>query len=328
MPTNLPPEYFAVEKRYKAAQTPVERVELLEELISTIPKHKGTDKLRADLRERLSKLRSAAQAHKKTSRQASAFHIEKEGAGQVAIIGAPNVGKSSLVASLTHADPEVGEAPYTTWTPTPGMMVIENIQVQLIDTPPLDKEYIEPEMANLLHQADLLVLLVDVQSDPLSQLEESLSLLARYAIFPPQLQIPPGEYKRVYKKPILVLVNKCDQPADDNDVQVFCELTGSDYRCLPFSARHGRNVEGFKWAVYEELGIMRIYAKPPGKPADMQAPFVMKRGSTVADLALKVHRDFSENLKSARMWGSGVFDGQPVGREHVLQDGDIVELRA
>jgi ribosome-interacting GTPase 1 len=327
MPTNLPPEYFAVEKRYKAAQTPEERVELLEELISTIPKHKGTDKLRADLRERLSKLRLAAQTHKKASRQASAFHIDKEGAGQVAIIGAPNVGKSSLVAYLTNADPQVSEAPFTTWTPTPGMMVMDNIQVQLIDTPPLDKDYIEPEMANLLHQADLLVLVVDVQSDPLSQLEESLELLAQSAIYPFQAQVPPGVHKRVYLKPLLVLVNKCDEPEDEDDWQVFCELTGSDYRCLPFSTRHERNVEAFKRAVYEELGIIRIYAKPPGKPADLQAPFVMKKGSTIADLALKVHRDFAENLKSARIWGSGAFDGQPVGKEYVLQDGDIVELR-
>ena len=245
----------------------------------------------------------------------------------MAIIGSPNVGKSSLVAALTNANPEVGEAPFTTWTPSPGMMVIDNIQVQLIDTPPLDQEYIEPEMANLLHQADLLVLLVDLQSDPLSQLEESLALLAQFAIFPPPAQIPAGEHKRVYLKPMLVLVNKCDDPGDKDDMQVFCELAGSSYRCLPFSAKYGRNIQAFKQAVYEELGIMRIYSKPPGRPADLQTPFVMKKGSTIAELAARVHRDFYENLKGARIWGSGFFEGQPVGREHVLQDGDIVELR-
>lgn len=144
MPTNLPPEALEAEQRYRAAKSVAEKIATLEEFISLIPKHKGTDKLRADLRRRLSKLKAeATQARKKVSKRDSAFHIEKEGAGQAVIIGPANVGKSALVATLTNATPEVSPAPYTTWEPTPGMMPIENIQVQLVDTPPLDRDYVE-----------------------------------------------------------------------------------------------------------------------------------------------------------------------------------------
>ncbi len=140
MPTNLPPEYFAVEEKYKAAQTPEEQIELLEELISTIPKHKGTDHLRADLRRRLSRMKEKSQTQKKSGKGAvSPYIIDKEGGGQVALIGYANVGKSTLVAELTNADPEVSPHPYTTWQPTPGMMMIENVQVQVIDTPPVNR---------------------------------------------------------------------------------------------------------------------------------------------------------------------------------------------
>lgn len=327
MPTNLPPEYFEVEKRYKAAQEPDEKAELLEELLSTIPKHKGTDKLRADLRERLSKLKAAAQARKKISRQESAFHIDKEGAGQVAVIGLPNVGKSSLVAALTNAKPAVADHPYTTWTPTPGMLQIEDIQVQLVDTPPLDKEYIEPELANLVRKADLLLLMVDLQDYPLEQFEDAIAVLEKYKIYPEPLKDRLSEDRKAVIKPIIVLLNKADDPSFDDECQAFCELVGVKWHCLSISLESARNIEAFKQALFQALDIIRIYSKPPGKDADLNVPYVMKKGSTIADLAVKVHRDFYDNLKSARIWGSGVFDGQPVGREHVLQDKDIVELR-
>jgi ribosome-interacting GTPase 1 len=158
MPTNLPPEYFEVEKRYRAASSPEEKAACLEEMLGTIPKHKGTDKLRADLRRKLSKLKDAARTRKGTSRQVSAFHIDKEGAGQAVVIGPANVGKSALVAALTNATPEVADYPFTTWTPTPGMMPVEDIQVQLIDTPPLNSEFVDPELINLIRRADLILL--------------------------------------------------------------------------------------------------------------------------------------------------------------------------
>jgi ribosome-interacting GTPase 1 len=328
MPTNLPPEYYEVEKRYRAASLPAEKIALLEELISTIPKHKGTEKLLGDLRRRLSKLRDTSQSRKGASRHESAFHIEREGAGRAVVVGLPNTGKSSLVAALTNADPEVSAAPFTTWSPSPGMLEIEDIQVQLIDTPPLNREYMAPELLELIRHADLVLLLVDLQAFSLQQMEEALEILEEGRIAPDHRRERFGPQDRMSFLPFLILATKCDGPAEAEDFEVHCELVGDEpWTFLPLSVVQGQGIEAFKQAIFKTLGVIRVYAKPPGQEADLSRPFVMKLGSTVADLAAEVHQDFYHNLKSARIWGSGVFEGQPVSREHVLQDGDVVELR-
>ena len=150
MPTNLPADYFNAEERFRSATTPEDKVKYLEEMMSTIPKHKGTDHLRADLRKRISKLKTATTSKKSSKKQASPYHINKEGAGQIVIIGCTNAGKSSLIQTQPNAEPEISHVPFTTWTPMPGMMYIDNIQVQLIDTPPFSEDYIDPEFLNLI----------------------------------------------------------------------------------------------------------------------------------------------------------------------------------
>jgi len=327
MPTNLPPEALEAEQRYRAAQSVAEKIASLEEFISAIPKHKGTDKLRADLRKRLSKLKSAAQSQKKVSRQESPFYIDKEGAGQVVVVGPANVGKSALVAALTNATPEVADYPYTTWTPTPGMMPMENIQIQLIDTPPLNRDYVEPELIELIRRSDLILLVVDLQGYPIQQLEDTIALLQENRIMPHHLKDRYTEQRLLTFLPLLVLVNKNDDQSTDEDFEVLCELFEEAWPLLPVSATTGRNLERLKQVVFERLEIIRVYSKPPGKEPDLNAPFVLKKGSTVEEFAGKVHQDFLEQLKSARVWGSGVYDGQMVGRDHVLHDGDVVELR-
>jgi ribosome-interacting GTPase 1 len=327
MPTNLPPEALEAEQRYRAAQTVAEKIASLEEFISAIPKHKGTDKLRADLRRRLSKLKSVAQSQKKVSRQESPFQIDKEGAGQVVVVGPANVGKSALVAALTNATPEVADYPYTTWTPTPGMMPMENIQIQLIDTPPLNRDYVEPELIELIRRSDLILLVVDLQGYPIQQLEDTIALLQENRIMPHHLKDRYTEQRLLTFLPLLVLVNKNDDQSTDEDFEVLCELFEEAWPLLPVSATTGRNLERLKQVVFERLEIIRVYSKPPGKEPDLNAPFVLKKGSTVEEFAGKVHQDFLEQLKSARVWGSGVYDGQMVGRDHILHDGDVVELR-
>jgi ribosome-interacting GTPase 1 len=327
MPTNLPPEYFEAEKQYKAATSPAEKIATLEELIGTIPKHKGTDKLRADLRRRLSKLKDSAQTKKGVSRQESAFRIDKEGAGQVVVVGCANVGKSALLTALTNASPEVADFPFTTWKPTPGMMLVENVQIQLIDTPPLNRDYLEPELLDLVRRADLVLLVVDLQADPIKQLEDTVAVLAEHRILRRQLRDQDNTQQRGLNFiPFLVLVNKCDDEGSDEDFEIFCELLDDDWHLLSASARSGRNLELLRQAVFERLGIIRIYSKAPGNEPDTTAPFVMKKGGTLEDFAGKIHNDFVSSLKTARVWGEGVYDGQMVGRDHVLHDGDIVEL--
>ncbi len=326
MPTNLPPEYFEAEKRYRAAESMTEKIASLEELIGTIPKHKGTDKLRADFRRRLSKLKNAARSSKGAGRHISAFHIDKEGAGQVVVVGPANVGKSALVATLTNATPEVADFPCTTWQPTPGMMPVENIQVQLIDTPPLDREFVEPDLLDLIRRSDLILLVVNLQTDPIQQLEDTVAFLQEHRIVPHHLQDRYPEQRGLTFVPLLVLVNKNDDQNSDEDFEIFCELLEEDWPLLPVSATTGRNLEHLKQAVFEQLGIIRVYSKPPRKEPDFSTPFILNRGSTVADFAGKVHKDFFEKLKTARVWGSAVYDGQMVQRDHVLHDGDVVEL--
>ncbi|MFB0536892.1 MAG: GTPase [Anaerolineae bacterium] len=327
MPTNLPPEAVEAERRYRAAESVAEKIACLEEFISAIPKHKGTDKLRADLRRRLSKLKSSAQSRKKVSRQDSAFRIEREGAGQVVVLGPTNVGKSALVATLTNATPQVADSPFTTWKPTPGMMPMEDIQVQLVDTPPLNRDYVEPDLLDLIRRSDLILLVVDLQADPFQQLEDTIALLQEHHIVPRHLKDRHIEQRRLAFVPLLVLVNKSDDEDSDEDFQIFRELLEDDWPLLPVSATTNRNLERLKQVVFERLEIVRVYSKPPGEEPNLSAPFVLKKGSTVAELAGKVHQDFFESLKSARVWGRDVYDGQMVGRDHVLHDGDVVELR-
>jgi len=330
MPTNLPPEAAEAEKRYKAATTVPEKIERLEEFMSLIPKHKGTDKLRAGLRKRLSKLREQAQAGKKKGGGArgvdAAWRVEREGSGQVALIGPPNTGKSALLAALTKATPEVAAYPWTTRVPAPGMMFYENVQIQLLDTPPLTREHLEPELIDLIRRADAVLLTVDLQADALGQLEEAVELLAERKIVPAGRRPEEPERGVVYP-PFLVLVNKCDDEGGDGDFEVFRELSGGDWSLQPVSAVAGRNLDMLRRRVYEILGIMRVYSKPPGKKADLNSPFTLDIGSTVEEFAATVHRDLQQQLKSARVWGTGVHDGQTVSRDHVLHEGDVVEVR-
>jgi ribosome-interacting GTPase 1 len=327
MPTNLPPEYFNAEERYKKAETPQEKVARLEELISTVPKHKGTDKLRADLRKRLSKLKASAESKKGVSRHVSAFSIQREGDGQVAIIGPPNSGKSSLVTALTNASPEISAAPFTTWTPTPGMMLYEYVPIQLIDTPPLHNSYVEPAFMDLLRRCDLLLLLLDLDTDPPKDLENSINLLADYNIRPASekgsLEFDP----RIRFRDFIYAVNKYDDESDEEVWEIIQEFIEDPPPMIPISVKTGHNLQLLAREIFERLRLMRVYSKPPGEEPDLTTPFILEEGSTVEDFAAKVHRDFYDQLKSARIWGSGSFDGQIVSREQILRDGDIVELR-
>jgi len=327
MPTNLPPDYYVVEKLFREAETNQERIAYLEEMYSLIPKHKGTDHLRADIRRRLSKLKATVETRKGSGRQTSLYHIDREGAGQIVVIGNANAGKSSLVKSLTSAEPEVSAAPFTTWVPTPGMMPIQDIQVQLIDTPPLNRDFIEPLLMDLLRRCDLILVMVDLQADAIQQLEDTLETLQAHRIIPTDLAAQFEGQPGLFFVPVMVLVNKVDNPTLEEDFQALCDLMGEECPMLPISVETGFNIQRMKQAIFDKLEIIRIYSKAPGEDPDLGVPFVMKAGSTIDELAGKVHQDFAKKLKGARVWGHGVFDGQLVGRDHVLHDGDIVELR-
>jgi ribosome-interacting GTPase 1 len=237
------------------------------------------------------------------------------------------VGKSALVDTLTNATPEVSEAPFTTWKPTPGMMPVNNVQVQLIDTPSLDRDYLEAELFDLIRRADIILLVIDLETFPDQQLEHSISVLLDHKIVPLHLKERyDGEHRMTFV-PLLVLANKCDDESSCEVFDVFTELLDEYWPLLPISALSGYNLAQLKQALFDQLGIIRVYTKVPGKDPDLNEPYVCDKDTTVEELAQKIHHDFYNNLKSARVWGSSAFDGQMVQRDYVLHDEDIVEFR-
>ena len=323
MPANLPPHYFEAEKRFRMAKTVEEKIAALEEMLAIMPKHKGTDHLRAELRRRIAKL--AQTAERKVATKRASMIIPKEGAAQVAVIGPPNAGKSQLIASITSASPPVAEYPFTTHTATPGMMEFENIQIQMVDTPPLVPRAIEPWLPPLLLRADALLLVIDLGEDPLAQMEDITAQLEDMRITTePANTTEPGWILR--QKKAMIIGNKIDrEKAAGNSTA----LKGKYQNRLPLitiSARKGTGLEELKRKIYELLDIIRIYTKTPGQKPDFTDPIILKRGDTLEEAAASVHKDFTARLKYARLWGSGKHDGIMVKRDYVLQDGDIIEL--
>jgi hypothetical protein len=206
------------------------------------------------------------------------------------------------------------------------MMLYADVQVQLIDTPPLHCGFVQPELIDLIRRSDLVLLVVDLQADPIRQLEDTVALLEAHRILPPWHQHNHPDTRATFK-PLLVIANKSDDEDSNELTELFRQLIGEEWTLLGVSATTGRNLERLRAQVFESLGVIRVYSKPPGREADLTAPFVLKRGSTVQELAGKIHQDFRQSLAAARVWGSSEFDGQLVARDYVLQDGDVVELR-
>jgi ribosome-interacting GTPase 1 len=325
MPANLPPAYHEAEQRFRVAKTTEDKVAALEEMLRVIPKHKGTEKLQAGLKSRISKLKR--QAKQKGAAKSHSHHIPREGAAQIALIGPPNGGKSALVAGLTHATPEVAEYPFTTREAVPGMMPFKDIAFQLIDLPPLSEEYVEPWVYDLIRQADLFWVVVE-HSSSLDGVELIQQLLSARRIEP----VPWGNTSTEeaaqgwLRKPALLVVTGLDQPECSENLQILRELLPKPWPTLPVSTVDGRGLEELKQACFQALDLIRVYTKKPHKPPDRAEPFTLSRGATLGDLATKIHKDIAGQLKYARIWGEHVFDGQTVQREHVLSDGDIVEI--
>ena len=325
MPANLPPDYKEAERRFREASSHEEKLAALREMLALLPKHKGTDKLQADLRRRVSKLEEEGeQARKRGGHRFDPGHVRREGAGQWVLVGPPNAGKSALVRALTHAHPEVAPYPFTTRTPLPGMMPFEDVQVQLVDTPAVTVEHAEPYVPNLVHTADGVLVVLDVAADDLDQdWRVAQGLLERARVWPRARPVPADPL--IIVKPVLVALNKSDLDRDGTFVSLARETIGA-FPCRACSAEHGAGLEDLKQALFAELCRVRIYAKEPGKKPDRQRPFVLSSGATVHDLAKAVHKDVAERLKFARIWGAARFDGQQVDRDHVLSDRDVVEL--
>ncbi|NOR12638.1 MAG: TGS domain-containing protein [Candidatus Aminicenantes bacterium] len=327
MPANLPPQYFEKEKELKTAKTAGEKITIMEELLSLIPKHKGTEKLQALYKTKISKLRSQSQKKAALSRHGPTFHVDKAGAGQVILTGLPNSGKSSLIKALTNANPDIGDYPFTTHAPSPAMMMFENIQIQLIDTPPITPEYFEPWHAELIKSADAVLLLMDLGSqDPVTDLNEITEKLKEKNIelVPEDQDISPE--KQFFLKRTLVIANKTDLPGSEVSLSVLRSTIDPVYNLITISALEETELKELKKRIFAILKVVRVYSKMPGKKVEKRDPYVFRVGDTLMDMAKTVHKDFSQKLKFARIWGQGKYQGQKVNQEYVLQDEDIIEL--
>ena len=323
MPANLPPQYFEAEKNFRLAKSPLEKIAALEEMLAIMPKHKGTDHLRAELRTRIAKLNQSLD--KKTATQRASMTIEKVGAAQVAIIGLPNAGKSRLVCSITNASPTVAEYPFTTHSATPGMATFENIQIQLIDTPPLVPQSIEWWLPPILMRADALLVIVDLGDAPLAQMEAITTQLANMRIGMVEREAEEGAVPLSQKK-ALVAGNKVDLDSAGQNYRALWSKYGGQLPVVAISAREGDGLEELKLKIYQTLDIIRVYTKVPGGKPDFTDPIILEKGSTLGDAAASVHKDFAAKMKFARIWGSGKHDGIMAKRDHILQDGDVIEL--
>jgi hypothetical protein len=326
MAANLTPAYRDADERFRNATTNEEKIAALEEMIATVPKHKGTEGLQADLKRKLSKLKEAASQPKKGSGgHVDIFHIPRSGAGQVVLLGMPNTGKSSILAALTKAKVVVADFPFATQVPVPGMVRYEDVQIQVVDMPPITAEYSAPGQVGTYRNGDLIALVIDLSQDVEEQILILMDFLeSRKLLADGKTPAVDGQGNAQGRKAVC-LCTKADL-APNGAFELVKSSCDKMAEFLRLSIPTAEGLDKLGEMLFRQLSILRVYAKPPGKPADMEDPFTVPAGSTVQDLAKAIHRELAEKLKSARIWGTGVYDGQSVHLTHTLHDKDVVEL--
>jgi ribosome-interacting GTPase 1 len=325
MPANLTPDYLKADQWFREATTTEEKILALEEMMRVIPKHKGTDHMRAELRKKYSALKESAEKKKKASHGPDPFHIPKSGAGQVVLLGLPNSGKSAIVAALTHAKTQVADFPFATSIPVPGMTKFEDVHIEIVDMPPITADFAPSGIVNTLRNCDLIGICVDLSSDIAEQVRVCFDFLeSRRLLFDENNPVRDENGKLLARKCFVIATKKDSAPPDAVD-NLKKQLT-RQVETIAISVKDKASLDKMLSEIFGLLDIVRIYAKKPGREPDMTEPFVLPKGSTVMDLAVSIHKELAEKLKSARCWGSGVHDGQNVHRTHILNDKDIVEL--
>ena len=330
MPANLTPQYHRAEAEYRSAETPQEELDCLQVMLREIPKHKGTDKLQADLKAKIAKVKAEVQKQASQPAGKVTAKIPKQGAGRVLLLGAPNTGKSQLLAALSRAQPEIAPYPFTTQSPNVGMMHFEDCPFQLIDLPPVTDDYFDMATVGLIRGADLVYLVIDLASDNL--IEDTEAVLRRFTDGKTRL----GEETKLDEEDIgvsytrtVILYNKCDDPDAQERLKLLHEFMELPFESLQVSATEGTGLEEARRFVFDALEIVRVYTKhPKEKEPDMTKPFTIRKGETLVEVARNVHRDMADSLKSARVWGEAVHDGTNVKPEYEPLDGGVVELHA
>ena len=338
MPANLSPEYKAAEAAYRQANAPKERLERLREMLRTIPKHKGTEHLQADIKTRIRQLTEELAAGRKGGARSGPSHVVRpEGAAQLALLGPPNTGKSTLHDRLTGSRAAAGPYPFTTQLPQPGMLPYEDVHLQLVDLPPITAEYTAPWIVNALQPADAALLVVDVAApDCLDRLSDLLAALAsrKITLVPdwerPRTDAEDGsgfEDPFAIRLPAALIAARADQsPNVEEEMEVLQELLGVRYPSMAVSARTGSGLEALAGWLFRTLEVVRVYTKAPGRPPDFSQPFTVRRGDTVYDVARMVHQEIADRFKFGRLWRNAAANGRQVGRDYRVADRDVLEL--
>lgn len=330
MPANLTPQYHKAENEYRQASSPEDELRCLEVMLREIPKHKGTDKLQAELKAKISRARQDAEVAKKSAKRGNVIKLPRQGAGRAVILGSPNAGKSQLLAKLTRATPEVAPYPFTTREPQVGMMTWEDVTVQLVDTPPITADLFDSSVQSLIRGSDLAILMVDLGDD--EGIEGLQAVLAKLG----QTKTRLGKESYLDEEDIglsftqtLLVLNKFDLPEAEERLAMLREFCPTDFVEYKISAETGLGCEELRTAIYQGLDVVRVYTKlPQKKEADFDKPFTVKQGGTLLDIAELVHKDLAANFKYARVWGTAVHEGSMMKGDYVVHDKDIVEIHA
>lgn len=333
MPTNVTPEYRKAEEAFREARTTEEKIARLEDMIALLPKHKGTDHLFADLKRRMAKLKADQEASGRRAGRGSGPDFTREGAAQVVLLGPPNSGKSSILKALTHAAPEIADYPFTTQHLLPGMMSYQDIQIQLVDSPPVTSEFMPLHLPGLVRGADAALLVADLGSDAvLEDLEAVLRVFSlRQVRFVPGLTAGGGGDQEAVAAEggdqvrALVLANKSDAPGAPERLELLRGLLAGRLEIRAVSTRDAEGLKALPELLFRWLQIVRVYTKSPGSKPDLERPYTFFEGQTVGDICARIHKDFAEKLRFARLW-RGTAGPLTVSREQPLEDRDILEL--
>jgi len=325
VPANLTPQYFEAEKAFRSAKTIEEKIEALEGMLSVMPKHKGTDHLRAELTAKIARFKEQLERAPGGARRHGGYHVRREGAGQVALVGLTNSGKSALVASLTGVSLRIADFPYVTREPSPAMMRYENVQIQLVDMPAVEYAEARAWLSSVLRSADLLLVTIDAGPDTLGRFKSTINALHQLRI---AIEGDPEPYTGILTawKKCLVAATKYDLPDAGERYRELREAYGRWLTVIPVSVLSQTNLDVLRAALYRALAVIRVYTKPPGQQASLTNPTILPVGSRVIDVAAAVHKDFVARVRFAQVWGSAKFPGQKVSKDYVLREGDIVEL--
>ena len=300
MPINASPHFEKAQAEYENAQTTEQKIRLLKKMISLAPSHKGAENLRAQLKRRLAKLKYAKEKEDKSGK--SSFKGIKKEDMQAVLVGKTNSGKSSLINLLTNASPKIAETQFTTTSPVIGMTSHAGTSIQLVENPAIESGFYDK---GLPHTADTLLLLVNSM---------------------PEINPLLKELKKHPSNKIIVF-NKIDSLDEKEKRKLSATLQSKKHNYVLISTKTKEGIEELKDKLFQSFGKIRIFTKEPGKEKSPK-PIIMNPGVTLKDVAEKILKGFSKQVKETKIWGpSSKFSAQKIGLTHELKDLDIVEFK-